>query len=188
MTRKSPLSDSELQSYAEEHVFYEIEMLFAAGNLIVSGSVDRRMQNAFIDSFVVHARTLKFFFYPTGVKPDDVIAADFFNDPLHWNATRPLESKTIKSILARANKELAHLTTKRISGSPSHKNWDANIITTELIPVIKKFIDGASPNRLATPTATKIRDLLIPAPPTAVSTPGNLIGITGLTRTSLIIP
>lgn len=186
MSKISKLSDSESQNYADEHVFFEIEMLFAAGNLIASGSVDRRMQNTYIDSFVMHGRTLEFFFYPASVKPDDVIAAHFFTGPADWRSIRPSEPKTLKNILRRGNKELAHLTTQRISGSPANKAWDANSVTSEFIPVIRKFIDGASPTRLSASTADKIRTLLVPAPRTDVSTPGAVVA--GLTRSTLILP
>jgi hypothetical protein len=185
MTSKSNLPDTELQQYADEHVFYEIEMLFAAANLTASGSIDRRMQNTFIDSLVLHARTLEFFFYPATVKPNDVIAAHFFTDPAGWNSIRPVKSKILETILGRGNKELAHLTTKRISGSPANKTWDANIVTSEFIPVIEKFVDGASPTKLAPSTATKIGNLLVPSPHTDASTPGATAA--GITRSTLIV-
>lgn len=189
MAARQTLSDVDLARYADEHMYYEIEMFFAAGNLVGSGSVDQRMQNAFVESFILHTRNLiMFFFYPRKIRKYDVISDDFFTNPKAWKLVRPRMSATIKTALDRADKELAHLTTQRISGSPAVKNWDANQVTTALIPVIEKFVDGADPHRLPKSTADKIGDLLKPATATVVSTPGILAGAPGLTRTSFTIP
>ncbi|MEX0804109.1 MAG: hypothetical protein WD688_12455 [Candidatus Binatia bacterium] len=188
MAARQTLSDVDLARYADEHMYYEIEMFFAAGNLVGSGSVDQRMQNAFVESFILHARNLiMLFFHPRKIRQYDVIADDFFTNPIDWKSVRPRMSPTIQSALDRADKELAHLTTQRISGSPAVKNWDANQVTTALIPVIEKFVDGADPHRLLKSTADKIRNLLKPAPVTMVSTPGILACVPGLTRTSFPI-
>jgi hypothetical protein len=185
MVTKSSLSDSELQRFAEEHVFYEIDMLFATANLIGSGAPHPKMNNAFTESFVLHLRNLISFFYSKPTKPTDVVASDFFAKTGEWDSQRPPKSAKIEVALQRAHKELAHLTTKRIAGSSAVKEWHVDDLVNELSAIIEKFIAGASPNWLKPATASDIRALLNPPPPTTTSTPG--ANVAGLTRSSLTI-
>lgn len=69
------------------HLTYEIQMLNGTGQVLStfranpSEDRDRIIQNALIESFAVHARSLMAFLYPENPRPDDVVADDFFGDP-----------------------------------------------------------------------------------------------------------
>jgi hypothetical protein len=186
MATKPNLSDSDLQLYAEEHVFYEIDMLFATANLIASGAPHTKMKSAFTESFVLHLRNLISFFYSKPTKPTDVVASYFFAKTGEWESQRPPKSAKIELALQRAHKELAHLTTKRIAGSSAAKEWRVDDLINELSPTIEKFVAAACPTRLKPATAANICTLLNPLPPTVTSIPG--VNAVGLTRTTLQIP
>jgi hypothetical protein len=57
----------------------------------------------------------------------------------------------------RVSKELAHLTTDRISGSPMRKRWDVGALAAELRPVLRDFVAKADPAKLSSRVATAVR-------------------------------
>ena len=67
-----------LRSIAE-HVAYEIRMLRYTGKKL-RFRLDRNSRNSTLESFLLHVRNLRDFFYPVKLKKDDVIADDFFAD------------------------------------------------------------------------------------------------------------
>lgn len=56
---------------------------------------------------------------------------------------------TLSEARKRADKELAHLTTSRISGHPVKKYWDVGGLAAELRPLLYLFIQNALPARLS---------------------------------------
>ena len=55
----------------------------------------------------------------------------------------------------RANKEIAHLTTDRISGTPARKKWDFEGLVEVLLPVMNLFVATALESRLS-PTVVEV--------------------------------
>jgi hypothetical protein len=141
------MSDQELLDYSEEHVFYELEMFQAAGQTLLSRQMNRLVLNAMIESFVIHLRNLIDFFYPDRVQPDDVVAAEFFNGAKEWGRLSNITPK-LAACRVRANKELMHLTRKRIAGTSPNKPWKVAELTCEIKHVAKKFTLSASTNKL----------------------------------------
>jgi len=92
-------------------------------------------KNVLIESCTLHLRNLVDFFYQSNAKADDVIAADYVAD---WDKKCPAISSLLEKARTRANKEVAHLTTKRIAGSPPEKAWDFDAVSAELRPAIAK--------------------------------------------------
>ena len=120
--------------YAEEHLFYEVQMFLLARNAL-PGKNQFEM-NAMLEVCLLHLRNLiDFFYYYT--PPDDVVAEHYVAD---WAAKRPAIPPALTNAKQRANKELAHLTTQRISGTPAHKAWDFGALGAELRPVIAVFL------------------------------------------------
>jgi hypothetical protein len=115
-----------------------------------------RLSNALIESFVVHLRNVTNFLYLDKPKATDVVAADSF-DPGVWTSLRPAISATLKNARVRANKEVAHLTTDRISGSPPRKAWDFGGLGTEMRSLTRLFVKNALASRLASEVAAVIR-------------------------------
>lgn len=136
--RIPPIID--LGAYAKEHLLYEAWMFTEARQHLPMTSPGSFEMNVMVESCAFHFRNLFDFFYPRAPRKDDVIAADYASD---WGGKRPVLSPALETAHVRADKELAHLTTRRISGAPPEKAWDFGAISLELRPVIEAFIRGA---------------------------------------------
>jgi hypothetical protein len=80
--------------------------------------------NSLLESFGVHFRALLDFFYLDHSNDDDILAVQFFDSPDDWKEVRPnLTKMKIKSMKTRVNKEIAHLTYKRLSVSSISEEW-----------------------------------------------------------------
>jgi hypothetical protein len=111
------------------------------------------MNNVHVEAFMAHLRNLVEFLTTLNPDPTDVVAADFCA-PGAW---QPVLSQTLKDAKRRVNKELAHLTTGRISGSPARKTWDVNALAAELRPLLRDFTTKAAPTRLSPRVKSAIR-------------------------------
>ena len=174
-------SEKDKREYFEEHFLYEVslfiysfEQLAMCPNIVKEinqtstqvstpwvsqfGSQfrDGNSRNMALETFLLHARNLREFFYSDRKRDDDARAFHFFPDKNSWEKLRPKETDSIRDIKNRANKEIAHLTYKRISGTPPDKNWDCGKILTDLLAVTKFFLDKL-PKEYIGENAAKIR-------------------------------
>jgi hypothetical protein len=102
--------------------------------------------NALIEAFGMHTRSLLDFFY-TNAEHDDVIASHFFSPPSIWENARPFKSKEeLKEIKDRINKEIAHLTYTR--NDVKSKLWPFKEIQTDLNKIVEVFLSRVSKNLL----------------------------------------
>ena len=163
---KRPFGDSYLQAYSEEHLFYEIDMLFGVGTLLskptmvgVSSAADAAlMRNLKIEGFVLHLRNVIDFLY-ISPKPTDLSASDFCK-PGIWDTARPAMSQTLSEARTRANKEMAHLTTGRQFGTPVTKQWDFSGLLAEVQPLLAAFLSEARQDALPPDVAKLIRQII----------------------------
>jgi len=102
---------------------------------------------ALLEALVVHARVLINFLYPQSIRADDIIAEDFFDDPRQWEKIRPRLPDRLEGIRKRADKEVAHLTARRIAGTPPEKYHRAEDFA-ELWEVVRLFATHALPSRV----------------------------------------
>jgi hypothetical protein len=152
-----------LEKYSEEHLWYEVDMLIGVGRFLsipttVGGPTAedaRRVSNLVVEGFGIHVRNVIDFLYLGQPKSADVVAVDYC-DPGVWKNVRPPMSATLSKARARANKELAHLTTARIPGLAPEKKWDAVALLGELKPVLKLWLKTAR----ASAVSTRIRELI----------------------------
>jgi hypothetical protein len=159
-----PFSDAYLVAYSEEHVVYEFDMFLWLAQVCGSGAKlgapsaadAARLSNVLIECFVVHLRNVIDFLYLDRPKATDVVAADFF-DPGAWERLRPAISGTLETAQVRANKEMAHLTTDRITGSPPEKAWDFSSLATEIRPLMRLVARNALAARLSPRVSAVIR-------------------------------
>jgi hypothetical protein len=172
-----PFADSYLLDYSNEHVFYEVDHFFWLADLLdrssliinptspfgtpsitVTGSAPedlKRVNNILIEGFAIHLRNVIDFLY-TKPQPTDVVAEDFF--PLgDWDKIRPPISTTLEAARIRANKEIAHLTTDRMAGSPPAKRWDCKGLANEIRPLLQLMSSKALSTRLGPNVAKAIR-------------------------------
>jgi hypothetical protein len=141
---KQQLSDAELTAYSEEHLLYELRMLYFAGTELAKTLPDP-LRSALLESFAIHLRNLiDFFTVPKGKERDtDVIAADFAPA---WSQKR---SATFEDAKVRADKEVSHLTLGRKDGLDASKPWQVGALFHELQPVAEHFAAAADPKKLS---------------------------------------
>jgi hypothetical protein len=156
-----PYADAYLHAYSGEHLWYEFDMFLGLAALLGSprqlvAPTDedaRRLNNGLIESFVIHFRNVFDFLYLELPRPTDVVASDFCVS----GAWQPKPSTTLKAAGVRADKEIAHLATSRISGSSPGKGWDFTALADELRPVMLQFVTTAIPSRLSANVAERVR-------------------------------
>jgi len=92
------------------------------------------IENAILDSFLLHSRVLYDFFCkrPRG---DDVVAQHFFDDPPSWQSGDLFP--TVRNQQTELNKHLAHLTYARLEGEIA---WDLQAMFKEFKEAWDKFI------------------------------------------------
>lgn len=140
VTRKTR-SKTELQK-ASDHLYYEISMFQKLVKGMASGIAGESViNNALLESFGIHTRALLWFFYAENSRDDDIIADDFFSTPTEWQSIRPPLTEILDKAKKRADKEIAHLTYKRIDISPEQKKWEFLLISHDMNIVFEKFFD-----------------------------------------------
>ncbi len=135
---------------ASEQLYYEFWMLTSVAQGLASGMAVRGwLQNALLESFIIHVRALLDFFYTNDPKSDDIVALDYFSDKELWKTLRPTLSRTLRIAKKRAGKEVAHLTYARLKTSPENKTWAFMDITTEVQAIVSIFLKNTPGSLLA---------------------------------------
>ena len=127
---------------------YEVDMLlFTLGRYLTELSdhgPGSREHDARLEAFLVHARVLISFFYPTGRRhDDDVVAEDFLHEPM--DNTAPEALRLINHRVA-LDKRLSHLTQKR---RQAHAGYPVIEIAGDLLAlhgVFTRRLSEADPN------------------------------------------
>jgi hypothetical protein len=151
--RVHPLTPAGLRGFSDEHLYYEVTTFFADGQILAGLAAptvlrEHAIEMALIESFVIHLRNIVDFFYADRPQADDVIADDFFEDAGTWQELRPELASILDRARERANREIAHLTTKRIAGGPPNKAWDIEGLFERVRVLLKLFSTTASRERL----------------------------------------
>lgn len=149
--RKTPAID--LAAFAREHVTYEVNMFLASFLIAQNSDIAGNLK---AECFALHLRNLMDFFYLDSPRSDDVIAADYVTN---WPTIRPALTPTLDRARIRANKEMAHLTTSRITGTPKEKEWNMSAIRNDLKPVVADFLGSADMAAISTELATAMRQI-----------------------------
>jgi hypothetical protein len=149
-------SDADLRATADEHLAYEIEMLYRALAELEAlerakhdGAVSQITKSALFESWAVHSRVLREFLFSRSdqARSDDVLAQDFFNDT-EWEDIRPEPSAALEQGARRVGKEIAHLTYTRNQVKPEDRGWPVGPTTHELTTALRLFVHSAPENRL----------------------------------------
>lgn len=152
-------SDEEKKQWLTDHFCYEVWMLITThGNDIIPLSIPQHLlktqnddgvdwktsiadNNARLESFMIHARSLADFFYNVNKRYNtDVLAIDFINQE-KWEKLLPEPKKNLDELLKRISQEIVHLTTKRHSPFSHHKFLPVKDIYFKTLNLIKIFID-----------------------------------------------
>lgn len=148
---------------ASEHLHYEFWMMqqlprmYAMADQELSRTQEphadvRIRANAFLESFLIHARVLMDFMYPDNPRPDDVLAEEFFDVPDEWTSIRkPFDklSDELQKVKGRVGKEVAHLTYARNEITFEMKQWEFGIIARELSALFDNFLQHVPKNKLS---------------------------------------
>ena len=151
-----------LLTYSEEHLLYELRMLLETATRLIDDqqySIDAVTDNALLESFAVHARSLADFLFAARQQEDDIVATDYIDeaDLQRWRDDLGEIPPVIQSARRRTNKEIAHLTVVRQSKDLG-KGWDVRAILNEFIPPFQSFAFHAKRSRLHEKARTFIRD------------------------------
>jgi len=127
------------------YVQYEVDMCIATAAALNGGRMrGGALENALIESFLIHARVLcDFFFFPSKRK-DDVLAKHFFHSDDQWQPDYKKECPYLEANSDRLNKAVAHLSYARI-GYEIDKRWQHNTINGELLAVWDRFKQSLPP-------------------------------------------
>jgi hypothetical protein len=127
-------SAAELEKLAE-HVRYEVDELRKAVQKLSKLKKEDSEWNAAIESFLLHFRILRAFFFAEGNNGDDVLAKHYVAG---WN---PTKNSVFENTRVDINKRLAHLTAWRLNtfshGWPVKDMWEA---IEELVSEFKKSL------------------------------------------------
>jgi hypothetical protein len=163
-----PVTD--LHGYANEHLYYEASMFVTAraellrrSSHVQAGAATPQSPvpnetfttNMLIEVCVLHFRNLVDFLYPSPKpEPDDITAVHYVQD---WGS--PLLPPSLKSARTRANKELAHLTSKRLPGEHPDKAWDFADLGWALKPAVEDFLNRVEARNMPARTADALREV-----------------------------
>ena len=128
--QKTKKSEEDLKSVAGE-VVYEINMLITCA---VELSKLNATKNAYLESFLIHFRNLRDFFYPDKAFPDDILAEHYLPT---WK-DKPEMNEFWQKSREKLNKLVAHLSFKRAELAKD-KNWPVN---DDMCKDVMKVWDG----------------------------------------------
>ena len=143
---------------ASEHLHYEYSMLiFTADQMqaFVAGG-DKRTKDAYLESFRVHFRCLKNFFFCSynPRQDDDMLAIDYFDEGV-WAKLRKAIPASLK-LRDQVNKEIVHLSYRRAEVQ-KHK-WEFGQVVRDMNDVLATFLSNVD-HRLLGPWSQSLGDL-----------------------------
>lgn len=137
-----------LIAFSGEHLYYEIWMLYGVTEKLKGGVRDIFVYNALLESFVVHASVILDFFYKPANKPDDAKAIHYMDSVEQWNAVLPSYAKYFRRFNMKRNKDVMHLSYKRLEVKPEQKRWGVIELSGHITRLIDEFLRLANPEYL----------------------------------------
>lgn len=124
------LTDEDAYQYSEQHICYELDMLqwstIALLKIIPdTNGTDPNLifcKNALLETFAIHSRNLIDFLYPPEkVHKTDVTIRNYVDEKGHQQIQK--RNDLLEEAKTKANKQVAHLTTDRITYEKEGKGW-----------------------------------------------------------------
>ena len=128
---------------ASNSLYYEIWMLLNLGR-IMSVGIGREsvfINNALVESFMIHARVMLEFLYAENPRKDDIVAEDFLPDTEQWQDIRIPKTELLETVHNRVSKEAVHLTYARLEQTPETKQWAFLQIAEDFELVFDQFLE-----------------------------------------------
>jgi hypothetical protein len=158
---RKPISPEKLKNVAKKNLWYVICMLNKTATLTAEPNSPEN--NAYIESFVIHARILIEFLYGRPIKKDTIYAADYVD---HWwdnyiGKGKPLEkTDLLRDVEINANKLAAHLT---LVGSENEVyKWNRVKIRDEINKEISEFLKKVPETTISKDIKEKIVKVMTP--------------------------
>lgn len=129
-----------LRMFSAVHLHYEIDKCHKTASLL-AGASDGVLNNILVESYAHHLRNLIEFLYWTPKKPDDINAVQHVKSNRDWLAARGPRR--------RADKQVAHLTKKRLAYSVLEKMWRPDLELAALRGGLRLFLEHANPRSTA---------------------------------------
>lgn len=140
-SRRVQKDENDLREMARRHLSYEIKMLRELSAALQGKGVGpRTLNNALLESFLIHYRNLYDFFYPENKRrlPFDIAATDYLPAP-HWRKVRPkADIKKIVENRERVNSLLAHLSLRRLRYTT--RSWPDKKMAGAIEEMVEAFI------------------------------------------------
>jgi hypothetical protein len=143
------LDPKKLIAFSGEHLYYEIWMFYGVAELLKPEHkpkyMDDVMSCSLLESFVLHGSIILDFFYKPAVMLGDARAFHYMKNVKKWKTRLPQFDSYIRKFNQRRNKELVHLTYKRMNVKPEDKLWDAGRILRHIKQLVGLFLEHADP-------------------------------------------
>lgn len=147
--RRPPRDPKALRAMARHHVVYEINMLMEMARGLRGEPISpAALQNALLESFLVHYRNLRDFFYPelcTGDRRDAASARDFVANLARWRRRKGDWQDATGDERQRLNRQIAHLSWSRLKYSP--RTWPTIRMTRRMAHLIRMFLEELPSSR-----------------------------------------
>lgn len=132
---------------ATEHIKYELDMFNYADKQLQRTDLSDKEKNVYLETFVIHTRCLLDFLYtPENVKPDDILAEHYIDNPEVYIENFSEMHEILKKARNRANKDLAHLTYSRVLETSNEEKWTSKI-SEEITLAFAKFLELVTSNK-----------------------------------------
>ncbi len=139
------LTPTRLFKFSEEHLYYEVWMLYGVTQMLQRGTTNLYIYNALLESFVVHASTILDFFYKPQINPNEAKAVHYVSDPREWEKVLLPYNQHFKEFNVKRNQWVMHLSYKRLDVKPQDKRWGAFKITEQIRALFDEFLRLADP-------------------------------------------
>lgn len=117
-------------------------------------------KNALLETFAIHSRNLiDFLFPPLKAYKTDVTIKDYMDDP--GNQQIPECPGILEEARTKAHKQVAHLTTDRISYEITGKEWDFLEIYNVIIDQLNAYKPLIAPSRLSPDVTERLVKIII---------------------------
>ena len=136
-----------------KHLAYEVQML-AWLERTLPATDDDLLNNALLESFVMHTRVLLDFFFLSTTRDSDIVASDYFESVERWETVRGELPSELANVRQRVGKEMAHLTLERLDVTSDKKPWNFAAIAGAIGSVLERFASAVDPE-LLDPLATQ---------------------------------
>jgi hypothetical protein len=155
------------------HLGYELAMLQYTASFLAEKEPGTEGYFAHLEAFCTHARNLIHFLYPERTKDDDVLAQDFFENPMVWKKGRGAVPVVLKDARNRVSVEVAHLSYERLARFGEATTWPFQQICRAIEESFGIF-------RSLLPSS-RVHESLVASPPTGPSLAEDALGVIPVT-------